>query len=71
MEMLTDIAYAAIALLITVLAIYLSIRLLGKLAKFVIILVVIAVVLWFIFGDNSILKDVIADLEALKHTVTV
>ena len=55
----TDVAYAALALLIAVLALYLSLRLLGKIAKFfvtVIILVVVAVVLYLIFSDHSILQ---------------
>ena len=56
MGVLADIARAAIALLVSVLAIYLSLRLLGKVAKFVITAVVIALVLWFLFSDNSILQ---------------
>ena len=55
----TDIAYAALALLIAVLAIYFALRLLGKLAKFVvsvIVLIIIAVVLWLIFSDHSIIQ---------------
>ena len=55
----TDIAYAALALLIAVLAIYFALRVLGKIAKFfvtVIVLAVVAVVLYLIFSDHSILK---------------
>lgn len=62
MEIITEIARAAVALLIAVLAIYLSVRLLGKLAKFIITLVVIAFVLWLIFADSSFLSNMIADL---------
>ena len=57
--LLTDIAYAALALLIAVLALYFALRLLGKIAKFfvtVIILVVVVVALYLIFSDHSILK---------------
>ena len=53
----TDIAVAAVALLVTVLAIYLSLKLLGKIAKFVIVVVVIAAILWFLFSDHSILQS--------------
>lgn len=56
MGILVDIARAAVALLVAVLAIYLSLRLLGKIAKFVIIAVVIALVLWFLFSEGSILQ---------------
>ena len=58
-SVLVEVARSAIALLIAALAIYLSLRLLGKIAKFfvtVIILVVVAVVLYLIFSDHSILQ---------------
>ena len=71
MEFITNFAYAALALLVAVIAIYLSVRLLGKLAKFVIILVVIALVLWLIFAENSILRDVISMARDIKSAVTV
>lgn len=71
MELITNFAYAALALLVAVIAIYLSVRLLGKLAKFVIILVVIALVLWLIFAENSILRDVISMARDIKSAVTV
>ena len=60
-ELLVSIAYGALALLIAVLAIYLALRLLGKIAKFVIFAVVVALVLWFIFSDQSVVK-IAADL---------
>lgn len=63
MEIFTEIARAAVAMLITVLAIYLSVKLLGKLAKFIITLVVIAFVLWLIFADSSFLSGWIAGLD--------
>ena len=46
----------AISLLIALVAIYLSVRLLGKLAKFAICLVVIAFLIWLFVSDNSILN---------------
>ncbi len=52
-QFFSDLAYSALALLIAVLAIYLAVRLLGKLAKFVIIVVVIAAVAWFLLADAS------------------
>ena len=55
-ELFGDIAYAALALLIAVLAIYFAMRILGKIAKFVvtvIVLIVVAVVLWRIFSDSG------------------
>ena len=58
MEILSQLAHGGIALLIAVVAIYLALRLLGKLAKFFIVAIVIAVVLWFLFSDNSILQTV-------------
>ncbi|MBQ8357013.1 MAG: hypothetical protein IJX39_04295 [Clostridia bacterium] len=70
-ELFTDIAYAALALLVAVLAIYLAIRLLGKLAKFIIFVVVVVLVLWFIFSDNSILQTVSTWTDGLKNVGTV
>ena len=58
MDFLIQLANGAVALLIAALAIYLSLRLLGKIAKFAIALIVIAVVLWFVLSDNSILQSV-------------
>ena len=58
-QLLVDIAIAAVALLVTVLAIYLAFRLLGKLAKFFVTIIVIVFVLWLLFSDNSFLGDVI------------
>ena len=65
----TDIAYAALALLIAVLALYFVLRLLGKIAKFVvsvIILAAVAAVLWFIFSDHSAMLGVLPFLNGLK-----
>lgn len=71
MAFITNVAYAALALLVAVVAIYFSVRLLGKLAKFVIILVIVALVLWLIFAENSILRDVISIANDLKTPLTV
>ena len=67
MEFLTQLAQGAIALLIAALAIYLALRLLGKVAKFVIVLVVIAVVLWFCLSNDSVMQS-IKDLIQLVPT---
>lgn len=65
----TDIAYAALTLLIAVLALYFVLRLLGKIAKFivsVIILVAVAAVLWFIFSDHSAMLGILPFLNGLR-----
>ena len=58
-QLLVDVAIGAVALLVTVLAIYLALRLLGKLAKLFVIVIVIAFVLWLVFADGSPLDGVI------------
>ncbi len=62
-QLLVDVAIGAVALLITVLAIYLAIRLLGKLAKLAVILIVIVFVLWLVFADGSPLDGVILSVQ--------
>ncbi len=55
-EIFGDIAYAALALLIAVVAIYFALRVLGKVAKFVvtvIVVIVVAIVLWRIFSNTG------------------
>ncbi len=59
-QLLVDIAIAAVALLVTVLAIYLAFRLLGKLAKIFVTIIAIVFVLWLLFSDNSFLGDIIS-----------
>ncbi len=54
----TDIAVAAVAILVTVLAIYLALKLLGKIAKFMVGVVIVAAILWFLFSDHSILQSI-------------
>ncbi len=60
-EIFTGIASSAISVLVALIAIYLSLRLLGKLAKFAITLVVIGFLIWLFVSDTSIL-NVILDL---------
>ena len=57
-DILFQIAKGAIALLVAVVAIYLAIKLLGKIAKFVIIVVIIALIVWFVFSNPDILAKV-------------
>ena len=54
-----ELASTALALLIAALAMYLGVKLLGKFAKFVIIVVTVILVLWFILSDNSILSGIL------------
>ena len=58
----TEFAKSAIAVLIAILAIYLSIRLLGKLAKFVITIIVFVVVIWFL-SNSGILGQLTSALQ--------
>ena len=58
LHVFTSIAYAAIAIFVAVLAVFLAVKLLGKIAKFVIVAVIIAAVLWFLFSENSILREI-------------
>ena len=66
LQFLTDLAYAALAVLVAVLAIYLALRLLGKFAKYLITIVLIGLVLWFLFSDRSILQYVMGLLDGAK-----
>lgn len=59
-EIFSDIAISAISVLVTLIAIYLSVRLLGKLAKFVIGVVIIAFLVWLFVSDNSILSTIMS-----------
>lgn len=64
-QILADIARGALAILIASLAIYLSLRLLGRIAKFVITLIVIALVVYFVFFATDIaqtIKDAVLSL---------
>ena len=67
LQFFIDLAYASLAVLVAVLAIYLALRLLGKFAKWLITVVVIVLVLWFLFSNHSILQyllDALGDLRA-------
>jgi hypothetical protein len=57
-EFLLQVAHGAVAVLVALLAVYLSLKLLGKIAKFVIGAVLVALVLWFLLSDNSIMQTV-------------
>lgn len=67
-ELLSEVARGALMLLIASLAIYLSLRLFGKIAKFVIGAIVLAVVIYFVFFATDIaatIKDAAAQLTFL------
>ena len=53
-ELLIEVARGALAILIAALGIYLSLRLMKKLAKYAITLIVIAVIVYFIFAATDI-----------------
>ncbi|MBQ3482892.1 MAG: hypothetical protein IJA78_01820 [Clostridia bacterium] len=58
-ETVKELATTALAILIAALAIYLGLKLLGKLAKFVIAVVVIVLILWIVLSEHSILAGVL------------
>ncbi|MBR2311899.1 MAG: hypothetical protein IKA46_01245 [Clostridia bacterium] len=64
-DLLVDIATSAVAVLITVLAIYLAIRLLGKLAKFFIMIIVVVFLIWLFFSDSSFLSEIISTAKSV------
>lgn len=57
-EILSEIARGSLMLLVAALAIYLSLRLLGKIAKFIVTAVIIALVIYFIFFATDIAETV-------------
>ncbi len=57
-DILSEVARGALALLVASLAIYLSLRLLGKIAKFVIAVIVIALIIYFVFFATDIAETV-------------
>ncbi len=63
-DLLVDIAISAVAVLITVLAIYLAMRLLGKLAKFFIVIIVVVFVIWLLLSDSSFLNEIISTVRS-------
>ncbi len=69
-ELLSEVARGALMLLIAALAVYLSLRLFGKIAKFVIGAIVVAVVIYFVFFATDIaatIKDAAAQLTSLAQ----
>ena len=69
-EILSEIARGALMLLVAALAIYLALRLLGKIAKFVITAVVIAVIVYFVFFATDIaqnIKDAVMQIPFLQQ----
>lgn len=63
-DTLIEVARGSLALLVAAIAIYLSLRLLGKVAKFFITIIVIALILYFAF-TTDLLQNV---TEALHFT---
>lgn len=59
-------AYGALAVLIAVLAVYYALRLLGKIAKFAVVLIVAALVLWFVFSDHSIIQTIRGYIDVFR-----
>ena len=57
-DILVEVARGAVAVLIASLAIYLSLRLLGKIAKFVIAVIVIVLIVYFVFFATDIAQTV-------------
>ena len=57
-ETLAEVARGALAILVASLAIYLALRLLGKVAKFVIAVVAILFVIYFVFFATDIAQTV-------------
>lgn len=57
-DTLVSVAISAVSVLVALIAVYLSLRLLGKIAKFVVIAVVIALLVWLFVADNSILNTI-------------
>ena len=69
-ELFGDIAYAALSLLVAVLALYFALRVLGRIAKFVVtvvVLIVVAVVLWIIFKDGGASLSLFGEAEQLTR----
>ena len=57
-DTLAGVARGALTVLVAALAIYLALRLLGKIAKFVITLIVIALIVYFVFFATDIAQNV-------------
>ena len=59
-ELLKNIGVMTVGVLIAILAVYLSLKLLGKFAKLAIGIVIFVAVLWLVFSDNSVLRELIS-----------
>ena len=57
-DILVEVARGAVAVLIASLAIYLSLKLLGKIAKFIIAVIVIALIVYFVFFATDIAQTI-------------
>lgn len=69
-DILSEVARGALALLVASLAIYLSLRLLGKIAKFVIAVIVIVLIVYFVFFATDIaqtVKNAVLSLPSLSE----
>ena len=60
---LIDFAKSAVAVLVAVLAIYLAMRLLGKIAKFIVTIVVVVALIWFL-SSSGILGQIISTVKS-------
>ena len=60
---IVEFAKSAVAVLIAILAIYLAIRLLGKVAKFVVTIVVVVALIYFL-SSNGILSDLLGAVKS-------
>ena len=59
-----DIAIALVTVLVAVLGVYFALRFLGKVAKIVVTVIIIAVVAWLLFSNGGILGDLFAAGDA-------
>ena len=59
-ELLKNIGVMTVGVLIAILAVYLSLKLLGKFAKLAIGIIIFVAVLWLVFSDNSVLREFIS-----------
>ena len=66
-DILLKIAQGAVALLVAVVAIYLSIKLLGKIAKFIIIVVILALIVWFAFLNRENLQGIFSAIPIFNR----
>ena len=66
---LKALASTALSILVAVVVIILAIKLLGKLAKFVIILAVLGLIAWLFFSGNSIVANAFGIIGNVKDAV--